>query len=76
LQKGNLFKKSKLETEKGEKQITYLVFTSVFNFLGFNPTSMHPCSNLYANLPLLAQLFEPNNAFLDVSLHTFYRCPS
>jgi hypothetical protein len=52
LQKGNLQKKkSKLETKKKEKQITYLVFTSVFNFLSFNPTSMHVCSQTCPPLP-------------------------
>jgi hypothetical protein len=39
--KGNLCKKSKLEIDEREKQITYLIFRDMLNFLGLNPTSMH-----------------------------------
>lgn len=61
--KREIRKKSELETKKGGKKTTYLVFTCVLNFLGFNWTSMNACSNLYANLLPLAKPFEPNNAF-------------
>jgi hypothetical protein len=37
-------KKRKKKKEKKGKQITYLVFRDVFNFLGLNLTSMHACS--------------------------------
>jgi hypothetical protein len=51
LQKGNLQNKIKLKTKKEDKQITYLVFISVFIFLGFNPASMHVCSQTCPPLP-------------------------
>jgi hypothetical protein len=59
LQKGNLPKKSRLKTKK-RKNKSHTLFSQMFNFLGFNPTSMHICSQ---TCPPLARFFQPNNAF-------------
>jgi hypothetical protein len=50
LQKGNL-QKIKIKNKKKREKVTYIVFTNVFNFMGFNLASMHACSQAY--FPLL-----------------------